>query len=39
MALVVKKHFGVEIKNMTEYRKAFASVDSLAKYIEERMVK
>jgi acyl carrier protein len=35
----VKKHFGVEIKDMTEYRKAFASVDSLAKFIEERMVK
>ena len=39
LVVVVKKHFGVEIKNMAEYRKAFASVDSLAKYIEERMVK
>jgi acyl carrier protein len=39
LVVVVKKHFGVEIKDMTEYRKAFASVDSLAKFIEERMVK
>lgn len=39
LVVIVKKHFGVEIKDMAEYRKAFASIDSLAKYIEERMVK
>jgi acyl carrier protein len=39
LVVVVKKHFGVELKDMTEYRKAFASIDSLAKHIEERMVK
>ena len=39
LVVIVKKHFGVEIKDMAEYRKAFASVESLAKYIEERMAK
>jgi acyl carrier protein len=39
LVVIVKKHFGVEIKDMAEYRKAFASVGSLAKYIEERMAK
>ncbi|MBN1506030.1 MAG: acyl carrier protein [Sedimentisphaerales bacterium] len=37
LVVIVKKHFGVEIKDMTEGRKALASVDSLAKFIEERM--
>jgi acyl carrier protein len=37
LVVVVKRHFGVEIKDMTEGRKAFASVDSLAGFIEERM--
>ena len=37
LVVVVKRHFGVEIKDMTEGRKAFASVDSLAKFIAERM--
>lgn len=37
LVVVVKRHFGVEIKDMTEGREAFASVDSLARFIEERM--
>ena len=36
LVVVVKKHFNVEIKDMTEGREAFASINSLAKYIEER---
>jgi acyl carrier protein len=37
LVVVVKRHFGVEIKDMTEGREAFASVDSLARFVEERM--
>jgi acyl carrier protein len=37
LVVVVKKHFGVEIRDMTEGRKAFATIDSLARFIEERM--
>ena len=36
LVVVVKRHFGVEIKDMTEGRAAFASIDSLARFIEER---
>jgi acyl carrier protein len=36
LVVVVKRHFGVEIKDMTEGRKAFASIDTLARFIEER---
>ncbi|MBJ6798604.1 phosphopantetheine-binding protein [Geomonas propionica] len=36
LVVIVQKHFGVEIKDMEEGRKAFQSVDSLAAYIEER---
>ena len=36
LVVVVKRHFGVEIKDMTEGRDAFVSIDSLAKFIEER---
>ncbi len=36
LVVVVKRHFGVEIKDMTEGREAFASIDSLAQFIEER---
>ena len=39
LVVIVKRHFGVEIKDMTEGRKAFASIESLAKFIEERMAK
>jgi acyl carrier protein len=37
LVVLVKKHFGVEIKDMTEGRKAFTSIDSLARFIAERM--
>ena len=37
LVVIIKKHFGVEIKDMTEGRKAFASIGSLSKFIEERM--
>lgn len=36
LVVVVKRHFGVEIKDMTEGREAFASIDALARFIEER---
>ena len=36
LVVVVKRHFGVEIKDMAEGREAFASIDSLAKFIAER---
>jgi len=39
LVVVVKRHFGVEIKDMTEGRAAFASIGSLAKFIEERMAR
>ena len=34
LVVLVQKRFGVEIKNMEEGREAFASVASLAKFIE-----
>ena len=37
LVVVIKKRFGVEIKDMTEGRKAFASIDSLAHFLAERM--
>lgn len=36
LVVVLKRHFGVEIKDMTEGRQAFASINSLARFIEER---
>jgi len=39
LVVIVKRHFGVEIKDMTEGRKALTSIDSLAKYIEEHMAR
>lgn len=36
LVVVVKRHFSVEIKDMTEGREAFASIASLAQFIEER---
>jgi len=36
LVVVVKKHFGVEVKDMTEGREAFASINSLARFIEEQ---
>jgi len=37
LVVVVRRHFGVEIKDMTEGRAAFASIEALALFIEERM--
>lgn len=37
LVVVVKRHFGVEIKDMSEGREAFASINALAQFIEERM--
>ena len=39
LVVVVKRHFGVEIKDMTEGREAFASVEALASFIEDRLEK
>ena len=36
LVVLVEKHFGVVIKDMDEGRIAFASVNSLAAFIEER---
>lgn len=36
LVVLVQKHFGVEIKDMEEGRAAFASVNSLAAYIDGR---
>jgi len=37
LVVVVRRRFGVEIKDMSEGREAFASVTALAQFIEERM--
>ncbi len=37
LVVVVKRHFGVEIKDMSEGREAFASINALTKFIEEHM--
>jgi len=39
LVVLVQKRFGVEIKNMDEGRAAFASLASLAAFIEERRPK
>ncbi|MBU0682425.1 MAG: acyl carrier protein [Proteobacteria bacterium] len=36
LVVQVNKHFGVQIKDMTEGQKAFTSVQTLADYIEKR---
>jgi acyl carrier protein len=36
LVVLVKRHFGVEIKDMTEGRKAFGSINALVTFIEER---
>lgn len=36
LVVLVQKYFEVQIADMEEGRKAFASVDSLARYITER---
>ena len=37
VVVIVQKHFGVEIKDMEEGRPALQSINTLAKYIEERL--
>ena len=37
LVVVVKRHFGVEIKDMSEGREAFASIKALTRFIEEHM--
>ena len=37
LVVIVQKHFGVEIKDMEEGRPALQSINTLAKYIEERL--
>ena len=37
LVVIVKRHFGVEIKDMSEGREAFASINALTKFIEENM--
>ncbi len=36
LVVLIQKHFGIEIKDMEEGRKAFRSIDSLAAFVEER---
>lgn len=36
LVVLVQKHFGVEIRDMEEGRAAFGSVNTLARFIEER---
>jgi acyl carrier protein len=35
LVVLIQKHFGVQIADMNEGKKAFASINSLAQYIEE----
>lgn len=37
LVVLVQKHFGVEIKDMVESRLAFESINTLAKFIEDRL--
>lgn len=37
LVVLVQKNFGVEIKDMEEGRAAFGSVNTLARFIEERL--
>lgn len=36
LVVLIQKHFGVQIADMNEGKKAFASINSLVQYIEER---
>ena len=38
LVVLIQKHFGVQIADMDEGRKAFASIDSLAAYVLEHRV-
>lgn len=35
LVVLIQKHFGVQISDMNEGKKAFASINSLAQYVEE----
>lgn len=35
LVVLIQKHFGVQIADMNEGKKAFASINSLTQYIEE----
>jgi acyl carrier protein len=37
LVILIKKHFGVEIPDMEESKTAFASVNTLAAYIDRRL--
>ncbi|MBW6510506.1 MAG: acyl carrier protein [Desulfuromonadaceae bacterium] len=37
LVVIVQKHFGVEIKDMEEGRPALQTINTLAKYIEQRL--
>jgi len=37
LVVIIQKHFGVEIKDMEEGRPAFQTVNTLARFIEERL--
>ncbi len=37
LVVIIQKHFGVEIKDMEEGRPAFQTLNTLARFIEERM--
>ena len=38
LVIVIKKHFGIEIGEMDEGREAFASINTLAAFIGQRLV-
>lgn len=38
LVVLVQRHFGINMDNVEDARHAFASVDSLARYIEARKV-
>lgn len=37
LVIVIQKHFGVEIKDMEDSKTAFASINTLATYIDKRL--
>jgi acyl carrier protein len=39
LVVIIQKHFGVQIKDMTKGREVFQSLSTLAKYIEENTKK
>lgn len=39
LVIVIKKHFGIEIKDMQESKAIFASLNTLADFIDQRLPK